>query len=167
MPAREGLLELVQRAFGLGARKVTVSTVGFPERLRRIAPTRPPFQLAISLHSPFDEERAELVPAMRGVPVADVLAAGDDYGRPGPRDAEAVDHLLRALDEVYDFVIVDAGSTLLPPTASPRGLKLGFQVTYAARVRQQAEMPTMAVGLMRLSRTRHRTRRSRSCRSGR
>lgn len=72
-------LEVVQASFELGARKVTVSTVGFPDRLRRIAPTRPPFQLAISLHTPFDEERDELVPAMRGVPIEEVLAAGDDW----------------------------------------------------------------------------------------
>lgn len=72
-------LERVQAAFGLGARRVTLSTVGFPERLRRIAPTRPPFQLAISLHTAFDHERDMLVPAMRGTPVAEVVAAGDDW----------------------------------------------------------------------------------------
>jgi 23S rRNA (adenine2503-C2)-methyltransferase len=53
--------------------------VGFPERLLRAAEADAPFQLAISLHSPDDEERGELVPAMRGVPVADVLAAGDAW----------------------------------------------------------------------------------------
>lgn len=69
----------VHDEMGLGSRKVTVSTVGFPDRLRRIAPTRPRFQLAISLHSVEQEQRDELVPAMRGVPVDDVLAAGDDW----------------------------------------------------------------------------------------
>lgn len=72
-------LEFVRAEIGLGARKTTVSTVGFPERLARIAETNPPFQLAISLHSPDDEQRWELVPAMKGVPVDDVLAAGDDW----------------------------------------------------------------------------------------
>ena len=72
-------LEVVHRELGLGARKITVSTVGFPERLDRIAPTRPPFQLAISLHSPDDEERARLVPAMASVSVEEVLAAGDRW----------------------------------------------------------------------------------------
>jgi len=72
-------LDVVHDELGLGARKVTVSTVGFPERLRRIAPTKPRFQLAISLHSPDDEQRGELVPAMAGVPVEDVLAAGDHW----------------------------------------------------------------------------------------
>jgi 23S rRNA (adenine2503-C2)-methyltransferase len=70
-------LDVVHDGLGIGARKVTVSTVGFPERLRRIAPERPRFQLAISLHTPFQEQRDELVPAMRGVAIDEVLAAGD------------------------------------------------------------------------------------------
>lgn len=72
-------LGAVHDEMGLGARRVTVSTVGFPDRLRAAAETRPPFQLAISLHTPFDEERDELVPAMRGTPVEEVLAAGDHW----------------------------------------------------------------------------------------
>ncbi|HED64913.1 MAG TPA: 23S rRNA (adenine(2503)-C(2))-methyltransferase RlmN [Planctomycetes bacterium] len=70
----------VNRDLGLGARRVTVSTVGFPDRLRRLVDElgrHPPFQLAISLHSADDDQRARLVPAMAGVPVEDVLAAGD------------------------------------------------------------------------------------------
>ncbi len=75
--AVDAALVCVRSDFGLGARKITVSTVGFPERLRRIAPLRPGFQLAISLHSPDDDERGRLVPAMAGIPVEEVLAAGD------------------------------------------------------------------------------------------
>ena len=72
-------LSFVRHELGLGARKTTVSTVGFPERLARAAEDDPPFQLAISLHSPDDAQRWELVPAMNGVPIADVLAAGDHW----------------------------------------------------------------------------------------
>jgi 23S rRNA (adenine2503-C2)-methyltransferase len=72
-------LDVVHDEMGLGARKITVSTVGFPDRLRRIAPTKPRFQLAISLHTPDDAQRDELVPAMAGTPVEEVLAAGDDW----------------------------------------------------------------------------------------
>jgi len=72
-------LDAVHDEMKLGSRKVTVSTVGFPERLRKIAPTKPRFQLAISLHTPDQEQRDELVPAMKGVPIEDVLAAGDDW----------------------------------------------------------------------------------------
>jgi 23S rRNA (adenine2503-C2)-methyltransferase len=72
-------LDAVHDEMKLGGRKVTVSTVGFPERLRKIAPAKPRFQLAISLHTPDQEQRDELVPAMKGVPIEEVLAAGDDW----------------------------------------------------------------------------------------
>ena len=70
-------LSLVRSELELGARKITVSSVGFPERVRRAAQNDPRFQLAISLHTPDQEQRDLLVPAMRGVPIEEVLAAGD------------------------------------------------------------------------------------------
>jgi 23S rRNA (adenine2503-C2)-methyltransferase len=72
-------LEIVHGEMGIGARKITVSTVGFPERVRRVARANPRFELAISLHSPHDAQRDELVPAMRGTPVAEVLDAARDW----------------------------------------------------------------------------------------
>ena len=75
----QAALTVVREELGIGARKLTVSTVGFPRRLDDLGATRPGFQLAISLHSPFDDERGELVPAMAGVPVEEVLAAGDRW----------------------------------------------------------------------------------------
>ncbi len=47
-----------------------------------------------------------------------VLAAGDEFGRPGPRDAEAVEQTLRALNSIYDFVILDVGTSLMMPAAA-------------------------------------------------
>ncbi|MEL6713871.1 MAG: radical SAM protein, partial [Planctomycetota bacterium] len=72
-------LDVVRASFGLGARKITVSTVGFPDRLRRLAEDQPGFQLAVSLHTPDQDQRDELVPAMAGVPIEEVLAAGDAW----------------------------------------------------------------------------------------
>src|SRR4029079_16897069 len=46
-----------------------------------------------------------------------VLAAGDEFGRPAPRDGDAVEQALRALDSVYDYVILDCGTMLMQPTA--------------------------------------------------
>ena len=43
-----------------------------------------------------------------------VLAAGDDFSRPAARDVDGIERVLRHLDSVYDFVIVDAGSPLTP-----------------------------------------------------
>jgi pilus assembly protein CpaE len=45
-----------------------------------------------------------------------VLAAGDEFGRPAPREADAVEHSLRALNSVYDYVILDCGTSLVMPT---------------------------------------------------
>lgn len=72
-------LDVVHDELGLGARRLTVSTVGFPERVVRLAERRPRFQLAISLHSADDAQRAELVPPMAGTPVEEVLSAGDRW----------------------------------------------------------------------------------------
>ena len=47
-----------------------------------------------------------------------VLAAGDEFGRPALRDADHVEQLLRALNGMYDFVILDAGSSLVPPATT-------------------------------------------------
>jgi pilus assembly protein CpaE len=47
-----------------------------------------------------------------------VLAAGDDFSRPSPRDADYIEQLLRALNGAYDFVIVDAGCTLMAPATT-------------------------------------------------
>ena len=41
-----------------------------------------------------------------------VIPAGEVFGRPAPRDAEAVDQTIRCLNGLYDFVVLDVGSTL-------------------------------------------------------
>jgi pilus assembly protein CpaE len=47
-----------------------------------------------------------------------VLAAGDEFGRPALRDADHVEQLLRVLNGMYDYVILDAGSSLVPPATT-------------------------------------------------
>ena len=47
-----------------------------------------------------------------------MLAAGDEFGRPSGRDADHIEQLLRALTSLYDYVIIDAGCTLMPPATT-------------------------------------------------
>ena len=63
----------------LGARRFTVSTVGIVPGILRLAEEGLQLNLAISLHAPWDDLRAELVPAARKYPIADVLAAAGEY----------------------------------------------------------------------------------------
>jgi 23S rRNA (adenine2503-C2)-methyltransferase len=64
--------------FGLGARHMTLSTVGLINGIRRLA--REPYQvgLALSLHSPNDTLRRRLIPTARQ-PIRELLAACNDY----------------------------------------------------------------------------------------
>jgi 23S rRNA (adenine2503-C2)-methyltransferase len=48
--------------FGLAARHIALSTSGLVEKIRRFADEPEQFHLAISLHTPFEEERKELMP---------------------------------------------------------------------------------------------------------
>jgi pilus assembly protein CpaE len=47
-----------------------------------------------------------------------LLAASEAFGRPNSRDAEGIDQTLRCMASLYDFVVVDAGSTLTTSAAA-------------------------------------------------
>ncbi|MGQ9592287.1 MAG: 23S rRNA (adenine(2503)-C(2))-methyltransferase RlmN [Planctomycetota bacterium] len=62
-------------AVGFGARRITVSTVGVPERIRDLARDFPQVKLAVSLHAPADEIRSRIVPLNDKHPLSEVLDA--------------------------------------------------------------------------------------------
>jgi 23S rRNA (adenine2503-C2)-methyltransferase len=64
---------------GLGARRITISTVGLPEKIRELARVGKPYNLAVSLHAPNNRLRDELVPANDKIGLDAVMAAADDY----------------------------------------------------------------------------------------
>ena len=66
-------------AFGLGARHITLSTVGLIPMIDRMADEGLQIALAVSLHAPNDELRSSLVPLNSRYPVADLLAAVQRY----------------------------------------------------------------------------------------
>ncbi len=59
-----------------------------------------------------------------------VLAAGDEFGRPASRDVDGIEQMLRCLDSLYDFVIIDVGSTL--STCGAMALQLSETVLLVA-----------------------------------
>jgi len=64
---------------GLGARHLTVSTVGLVPGIRRMATEDLPVNLAVSLHAANDQLRDELVPINRTYPLDVLVAACRDY----------------------------------------------------------------------------------------
>src|SRR5688500_11421372 len=50
------------KCFNLGARRITISTVGVPAKMRELAEEELPINLALSLHAPNEPLRRELIP---------------------------------------------------------------------------------------------------------
>lgn len=67
------------RGYGLGARRITLSTVGLVPGIRRLTEEALPINLAVSLHAPDGELRDQLVPVNRRFPLMDLMAAIQDY----------------------------------------------------------------------------------------
>ncbi|HEV2660358.1 MAG TPA: 23S rRNA (adenine(2503)-C(2))-methyltransferase RlmN, partial [Ktedonobacteraceae bacterium] len=65
--------------FNLGARHMTVSTVGVVPAIRRLSQEPLQINLAISLHAPTDELRSQTMPVNRKYPLSELLAACRDY----------------------------------------------------------------------------------------
>lgn len=74
-------LRAIHAPWGLniGARKITISTVGLPKQIRRLADEGLQFNLALSLHAATDELRRRLIPWTERVNLLDLLAAARYY----------------------------------------------------------------------------------------
>lgn len=114
----DGLLPALRRihdeaGIGMGARRITVSTSGYPRQMERFAAADPSYNLAVSLHAADDRLRRQLVPTAKD-PVAEIVGAAHRYfGQKGrevtyevvlldgkndrPRDADAMISLLGEL----------------------------------------------------------------------
>lgn len=67
--------------FGISSRRVTVSTVGVPEKIVQLGRDWPEVNLALSLHAPTDELRNFLVPLNKVYPIASLVRALREYLR--------------------------------------------------------------------------------------
>jgi 23S rRNA (adenine2503-C2)-methyltransferase len=82
----DGLLPALERAtdpkgLGISPRRITISTVGLPPGIHRLAAENQPFHLAVSLHAPDDELRNRLVPVNKNIGIAAILEAAEEYFR--------------------------------------------------------------------------------------
>ena len=129
---------------GIGVRKITISTVGLPVGIRRLAEQNCQYHLAVSLHAPNDELRTRLMPTNRHIGIEAVLAAADEYfektGRrvtyeyillagvnDGPTEAQQLVALLRGRPSLINLI----------PYNPVRGLK--FRTPQASAVARFVE----------------------------
>ncbi|TWT85388.1 putative dual-specificity RNA methyltransferase RlmN [Posidoniimonas polymericola] len=80
----DALLPALQEAtrpdgLGISHRRITISTVGLPKSIRRLAKEETQYRLAISLHAPDDELRNRIVPTNAKIGIDEIMAAADEY----------------------------------------------------------------------------------------
>lgn len=66
-------------SLGIGTRHVTISTVGLPAKMRRLAELGRQYHLAVSLHAPNDALRNRIVPTNAQVGLQAILDAADAF----------------------------------------------------------------------------------------
>lgn len=70
-----------EKALGIGARHITVSTCGIVPKIYELADLQIPVNLALSLHAPTDEMRSKTMPINKKYAVRDVLEACRYYAQ--------------------------------------------------------------------------------------
>ena len=84
---------------GIGARKITVSTVGLPAAIERLAAFDVPVTLALSLHAPNDDLRKQLIPWAKFATIKEILSACDIYFKATGREITLEYLLLRGVND--------------------------------------------------------------------
>ncbi|MFO1006503.1 MAG: 23S rRNA (adenine(2503)-C(2))-methyltransferase RlmN [Planctomycetaceae bacterium] len=136
LPALDTLNE--KGGMGLGARRITISTVGLPEKMRELARHGTPYNLAVSLHAPNDTLRTEIVPTNKRTGIEAILKAAEEYfqitgrrvtyeyvllaGRnDGPEEAKQLAKLLRNLNAHVNLIPMNPVAPIdLAAPAEPR-----------------------------------------------
>lgn len=68
-----------EAGFNISARRITLSTAGIIPRIREFADLKSQFKLAISLNSPFQNERRQIMPVTKKYPLDELLDAAKYY----------------------------------------------------------------------------------------
>jgi 23S rRNA (adenine2503-C2)-methyltransferase len=89
--ARDGL--------GIGARHVTISTVGLAAKVRRLADLGKQYHLAVSLHAPNDDLRSQIVATNPKTGIAAILEAADHFHAQTGRQVTFEYVLLRGVND--------------------------------------------------------------------
>ena len=101
-------LSILNSGYGVGARRITVSTVGVIPGIAALAERPEQFRLALSLHAPVSELRAELIPLEKRYPLGQLMDALEAFNRRGGR---------RVTFEYTMIRDVNDDPALLPPLA--------------------------------------------------
>lgn len=104
-------LLLLNQAYGVGARRITVSTVGVVPGIKRLGEMPEQFRLAVSLHAPNHELRQKLIPIERKYPLPELIESLREFDQSGGKRItfeyvmiDGVNDRLAEADELADLV---------------------------------------------------------------
>ncbi len=111
-----GAIETLHAPWGLGisARRITVSTVGLPEAIRRFANFHLPVTLALSLHAPDDAIRRSLIPWAAHATIEELIEACGVYFDQTGREITLEYLLLREVNDrlMHATMLADIAKTI-------------------------------------------------------
>jgi 23S rRNA (adenine2503-C2)-methyltransferase len=84
---------------GIGARHITISTVGLPAKIRTFAQLGKQYHLAVSLHAPNDALRSQIVPTHAAASLATILEAADFFYQTTGRQVTFEYVMLRGIND--------------------------------------------------------------------
>lgn len=89
-------------AFNISQRRITVSTVGVVEGIRRLSQEGLKVNLVLSLHAPNQQIRKKIIPYARRYPLEEILIAMDEYATATKRDITYEYTLLEGINDKTD-----------------------------------------------------------------
>lgn len=152
-------LHTINAPWGLniGARKITVSTVGLPPQIRKLAREAMQIRLAVSLHAPNDEVRERLMSVNRKFPMRELMDACEYYARTKGRMLtfeyiliEEVNDSLNLADELSALARRVHAKVNLIPYNTVEGLswrrpELNRCYAFAARLKSRGVQATLRI----------------------
>lgn len=97
-------LSLLNGAYGVGARRITVSTVGVVPGIEALARRPEQFRLALSLHAPVSELRRELIPLEERYPLPRLMEALALFNTKGGRRITFEYTMIRDVNDGLDLI---------------------------------------------------------------
>jgi 23S rRNA (adenine2503-C2)-methyltransferase len=107
-------LTILNQGYGVGARRITVSTVGVVPGILELADREEQFRLAISLHAPESDLRSQLIPLEKRHPLEELMAALVRFDRAGGRRITFEYTMIRGINDAPHLApaLADLASTV-------------------------------------------------------